>query len=112
MSTDEKKELSIEELIAIAKIPTQKKIRPYKQSDAYNFIVDMSLESGKVRVPARLIYDLYGKWKRKGKVQSKQLFFREFAKYMTRYTDGKTISYLMNIHPLDLEEAVEDKVHG
>jgi len=104
---NDKKELTEEELVAIAKQPSVDKPRKIKLNEMEQFISDVGIEASEDIVPGQHIYWVYRNWCRDlGKKPKTNIkFFREFKKHFTIYTmrhGGKC--YLVKKEPFELTE--------
>jgi hypothetical protein len=83
-------ELSVEELLALAKGAKPEDIIE-KISEAAKFIYALNIQDGREKISALLVYHTYKQWKGwDNKRQSKRYFFRDFNEYFKpqRTRDG------------------------
>lgn len=97
-------ELSVEELMALAKKKIDKQDDVKHLSDVHQFILAENLKRGEIPIPAFMIYNRYIKWvdSMNRIALSNQKFFREFKHYFTRTQDRYGIYYLMQANGFDL----------
>lgn len=101
---------NIDQLIAIAKIPTKEKIKPTQDySHARQFVLDFKLKKGDNEVQASKIYELYKKLKGRKAVSSKK-FFLDFKAYIDKKVRSAGVFYLLNKTFLQLENEVLDVI--
>jgi len=104
----DKKKLSTEELIRIASKPLGKETKSSSNySEAHQMILHYDLEPGKNKVPASFLYKLYHQFKDGEALQGKAKFFREFAEFFERYSNGKTVYYLLSVSATKLSRRHE-----
>ena len=101
---------SVEELIEIAKNPTQKKEEIQYLSEAHRFAVHYKIEPGKYKVRSAVVYELYKKWKDNKHLQTKTKFFREFSKIFDKWKDESYVYYLLDPSPFHLSDPIYEDI--
>lgn len=109
--SDDKKDLSLEELIEIAKTPTKEKIKTQSFiSEAHEFAIRYNIQPGEYKVKSQFIYEVYRKWKNYKNYQSKVKFFRDFGTMFDKTRDAYHTYYLLDPSPFDTADEAYEKI--
>ena len=100
----------IDELIKIAKIPTESKEEKNYLSEAHTFAVHYNIEPGTYKVRSAVVYELYKKWKKGKNIQTKTKFFTDFSKIFTKHHDGSYVYYLLDATPFHLSDPIYSNI--
>lgn len=94
----------VEYLEEIAKQSTKVDVKPVKvkNKDVHAFIMENEIQAGESKIPAKLIYDTYLKWRPNKKKLTRNWFFHHFKNYFKRYHGGSEIFYMLDEDSFDM----------
>lgn len=95
-------ELPVEELLKLA-LASDEDVVMEKLTDSAKFIYELGIKPGDEKISAQIIYHTYKQWKR-GDLQPRTYFFRDFAKYFPRELDIHGSHYRLDPKPFDLSK--------
>lgn len=98
------KELSIEELVALATAPADKNEEAAAElNDVQKFVIAKDIKSGQKKVSATNVFSTYLKWKKGNPHLVKGAFFFFFSQYFERIRKNDGVFYLLDGEAFDME---------
>lgn len=98
------RDLSIEELVALATAPIDENEEAAGElNDVQKFVIAKDIKSGEKKVSATNVFSTYLKWKRGNPALAKGAFFFFFSQYFERVRKNQGIFYLLDGEAFDME---------